>query len=326
MSCAKEVTERVNDVKAYRKRFAKSFRAVKRGDDITYEMIAAAIAEFEMSLTFADAPIDRFARGRRNAMTLEQKRGALLFFGEAGCVRCRAVSGESNEMFSDFQQHAIGVPQIAPTDDPAHSNVVFDGPNADEDFGLEQVTGDPADRYKFRTAPLRNVALQPTFFHNGSFTSLEGAIRHHLDVYTSATEYTNRHLDRDLRGQMGPLAPVLAAVDPLLEQPIDLTEEQISWLCAFVGEALLDPRDAEAARGAHPGGAPERARGPPLRVAAGRAGGAHPVERPPAPRISCGSGSCSATPSGCCTPRRTSRDHSCPRRGCDTLGTTPQAS
>lgn len=237
-----EVAARVNRVEAYRRRFGRSFDAVKRGKAITYEMIATAIAEFEMSLTFADAPIDRFARGRRNAMTMEQKRGALLFFGEAGCVRCHAVSGESNEMFSDFQPHAIGVPQIAPTDDPALSNVVFDGPNADEDFGLEQVTGDPADRYKFRTSPLRNVALQPTFFHNGSFTSLEGAIRHHLDVYRSATEYTNAHLAPDLRGQMGPLAPVLAAVDPLLQQPIDLTEEEIGWLCAFVGEALLDPR------------------------------------------------------------------------------------
>ncbi|WP_437956540.1 cytochrome c peroxidase [Sorangium sp. So ce119] len=237
-----EVAERVNGVQAYRRRFGRSFDAVKRGKPITYEMIAIAIAEFEMSLTFADAPIDRFARGRRNAMTLAQKRGALLFFGEAGCVGCHAVSGESNEMFSDFQQHAIGVPQIAPTDDPALSNVVFDGQNADEDFGLEQVTGDPADRYKFRTSPLRNVALQPTFFHNGAFTSLEGAIRHHLDVYRSATEYTNDHLAPDLQGEMGPLAPVLAAVDPLLQQPIDLTEEEIGWLCAFVGEALLDPR------------------------------------------------------------------------------------
>ncbi|WP_437966266.1 cytochrome c peroxidase [Sorangium sp. So ce260] len=237
-----EVAARVNDVKAYRRRFGKQFDAVKRGEPITYEMIATAIAEFELSLTFADAPIDRFARGRRSAMTLEQKRGALLFFGEAGCVRCHAVSGRSNEMFSDFQQHAIGVPQIAPTDDPALSNVVFDGPNADEDFGLEQVTGDPADRYKFRTSPLRNVALQPTFFHNGSFTSLEGAIRHHLDVYRSATEYTNAHLAPDLRGPMGPLAPVLAAVDPLLQEPIDLSEKEIGWLVAFVGEALLDPR------------------------------------------------------------------------------------
>ncbi|MGK3985172.1 cytochrome c peroxidase [Sorangium sp. So ce136] len=237
-----DVVERVNEEDAYRRRFGRRFEAVKRGGAITYDMIAAAIAEFEMSLTFADAPIDRFARGRRNAMTVEQKRGALLFFGEAGCVACHAVSGRSNEMFSDFQQHAIGVPQIAPTDDPALSNVVFDGPNADEDFGLEQVTGDAADRYKFRTPPLRNIALQPTFFHNGAFTSLEGAIRHHLDVYRSATEYTNAHLDPDLRGEMGPLAPVLAAVDPLLQQPIELTEEEIGWLCAFVGEALLDPR------------------------------------------------------------------------------------
>ncbi|WP_437305145.1 cytochrome-c peroxidase [Sorangium sp. So ce388] len=237
-----DVVERVNEEDAYRRRFGRRFDAVKRGDAITYDMIAAAIAEFEISLTFADAPIDRFARGRHKAMTLEQKRGALLFFGEAGCVTCHAVSGRSNEMFSDFQQHAIGVPQIAPTDDPALSNVVFDGPNADEDFGLEQVTGDRADRYKFRTPPLRNIALQPTFFHNGAFTSLEGAIRHHLDVYSSAAEYTNAHLDPDLRGEMGPLAPVLAAVDPLLQQPIELTEEEIGWLCAFVGEALLDPR------------------------------------------------------------------------------------
>lgn len=38
-----------------------------------------------------------------------------------------------------------------------------------EAFGLEEVTGNPADRYKFRTSPLRNVAVQPTFMHNASF-------------------------------------------------------------------------------------------------------------------------------------------------------------
>ena len=32
---------------------------------ITFDMFAAAIAEFEFSLTFANAPIDRFARGER---------------------------------------------------------------------------------------------------------------------------------------------------------------------------------------------------------------------------------------------------------------------
>ena len=82
------------------------------------------------------------------------------------------MSGTSNEMFSDFESHVIGVPQIV----PRGSNVVFDGPGQNEDFGLEQVTGDPADRYKFRTSPLRNVAIQPAFFHNGSFTRLEDAV------------------------------------------------------------------------------------------------------------------------------------------------------
>lgn len=233
------VTARLNASCGYRGLFAQSFRSVRRGGRITYDMVAAAIAEFEFSLTFTNAPIDQFARGHRRAMTTPQKRGALLFFGRAGCVSCHAVSGQSNEMFSDFKQHAIGVPQIAP--DADHTNVVFDGPGADEDFGREQVTGDPADRYAFRTSPLRNVALQPTFFHNGSFTSLEGAIRHHLDVYASAADFTTDHLDSDLQS-MGPLAPVLDVVDPLLQTPIDLTEQEIGWLVAFVGEGLLDER------------------------------------------------------------------------------------
>src|SRR5206468_341086 len=72
---------------------------------------------------------------------------------------------------------------------PLIGNLTFDGPGEDEDFGLEQVTGNAEDRYKFRTSPLRNVALQPAFFHNGAFTRLEDAVRHHLDVFTSARNY-----------------------------------------------------------------------------------------------------------------------------------------
>ena len=49
-------------------------------------------------------------------------------------------------------------------------NVTFDGPGQNEDFGMEQVTSNPTNRYKFRTSPIRNVALQTAFFHNGAFT------------------------------------------------------------------------------------------------------------------------------------------------------------
>jgi cytochrome c peroxidase len=203
-------------------------------------MFGKAIAEFEFTLVFADAPVDQFARGHKNALTLNQQRGALLFFGKARCVECHAVSGQANEMFSDFKEHVIGVPQIA----PAVGNAPFDGPGADEDFGLEQVTGLADDRYKFRTSPLRNAALQPAFFHNGCFTRLEDAIRHHLDVFSSARNYDplSAGVAADLMVFRGPIEPTLERLDPLLVSPIGLGEQEFRSLIEFVRDGLLDKR------------------------------------------------------------------------------------
>ena len=97
-----EVLRRINDIPEYRRRFARFFQSVRDGGPIDFDMFGSAIAEFEFQLTFADAPIDRFARGHKNALTDAQKQGALLFFGAARCVQCHKVSGSSNEMFSDF--------------------------------------------------------------------------------------------------------------------------------------------------------------------------------------------------------------------------------
>jgi cytochrome c peroxidase len=235
-----EVLNRLNSIPAYRKLFGMSFPEVKRGASIDFDLFGKAIAEFEFTLTFANAPIDRFARGERNALTDDEKRGALLFFGEARCSQCHKVSGQSNEMFSDFQDHVIGVPQLS----PFVTNSSFDGLGANEDFGLEQITGDSSDRYKFRTSPIRNVAVQATFMHNGAFTRLEDAVRHHLNVFDSALNYTpaNQNLAGDLTGPTSPIAPVLARVDPILATPINLTSDQFRQLVAFVRYGLLDPR------------------------------------------------------------------------------------
>ena len=235
-----EVLNRLNAIDAYRKLFSKSFPEVKQGSPISFDMFGKAIAEFEFTLTFANAPIDRFARGERNAMTEDEKMGALLFLGRARCSECHKVSGQSNEMFSDFEEHVIGIPQIA----PRVTNNAFDGPTSNEDFGLEQVTGDSSDRYKFRTSPIRNVAVQPTFMHNGAFTRLEDAVRHHLNVFDSALNYTpvSQNLAADLSGPTGPVKPVLALVDPILSTPINLTDDEFRQLVAFVRNGLLDPR------------------------------------------------------------------------------------
>jgi cytochrome c peroxidase len=232
------VVARLNANSEYRQLFANIFSDVRNGGPITYEMLARAIAELEFSLTFSDAPIDKFARGNVSAMTDSQKRGALLFFGRAGCVQCHAVSGDSNEQFSDFRQHVIGLPQLF----PSNGNVPFDGPDANEDFGLEQITGNPADRYAFRTSPLRNVVLQPTFFHNGAYTRLEDALRFHLDAISSARNYNRAQagVDNDLR--VGPIEPVLQRIDPLLATPVTLTSDEFRWLLDFVRDGLHDPR------------------------------------------------------------------------------------
>jgi cytochrome c peroxidase len=238
------VLGRLNASAAYRSLFGASFASVAAGGPIDFSMFGRAIAEFEFTLIFADAPIDHFARGEHSAMSVPEKKGALLFFGKAGCVACHAGRGQSNEMFSDFQMHVIGVPQIAPEFGVGRGNVIFDGPGRDEDFGLEQITGNPADRYKFRSSPLRNVALQPAFFHNGSFTRLEDAIRHHLNVFKSARGYKAipAGVDKDLTLVSGPIEPVLARLDPLLAHPIELTSEEFESVVAFVRTGLLDPR------------------------------------------------------------------------------------
>jgi cytochrome c peroxidase len=239
----------LNATPAYRQLFGEVFPEVAAGAPIDFFMFGKAIAEFEFTLVFADAPIDQFARGDRSAMTAAEKRGALLFFGKANCVQCHAVSGrsavgESNEMFTDFQERVIGVPQIAPFFGIGQGNVIFDGPGQDEDFGLEQISGNDADRYKFRTAPLRNLAVAPGFFHNGAFTRLEDAVRHHLNVYKSAQTYdpVKAGQPADLTRRVGPIDPVLKRLDPLLKNPIHLTDSEFSDLVSFVRDGLLDER------------------------------------------------------------------------------------
>lgn len=240
----KAVLARLNATAAYRKLFGALFPEVARGGPITFIMFGKAIAEFEFTLVFANAPVDRFARGDSHAMSISQKRGALVFFGKGRCVQCHAVAGSSNEMFSDFKMHVIGVPQIAPSFGVGKGNVIFDGPGKNEDFGLEQVTGNPDDRYKFRSSPLRNCALQPAFFHNGSVGRLEDAIRHHLNVSESVRKYNPKSagIDQDLTHHIGPMEPVLQRLDPLLSTPIHLTQTEFKDLVDFVRNGLLDER------------------------------------------------------------------------------------
>ena len=223
-SIRQKVLDRFNANGEYVTRFGRIYPEA-RGGEITFAMIGAALAEFQMANTYANAPLDRFARGHRQALTKSQQRGALLFFTRGNCVSCHAVAGASGEMFTDFESYVAGIPQIAPkgfglrpgghplNPDDFPGNFAFSGPASDEDFGREEVTGDPEDRYKFRTSPLRNIALQAAFFHNGSFTRLEDALRYHLET-RDARAVLRRRSGGPGRGPDGPNGPYPAGPRP----------------------------------------------------------------------------------------------------------------
>jgi cytochrome c peroxidase len=227
------------------------FPEIEAGAAVGYEHIADAIAEFQFTLIRADAPLDRYARGDLDALTVRQKEAAILFYDRrSSCFECHITIGYANQMFSDFDSHVLAVPQVTPLE----TNADFDGPGDNEDFGLERVSGDERDRYKFRTTPLRNAAYQPTFMHNGAFVCMEEAIRHHVRMYESLEQYNTSRLEPAMRGPLGPTAPMVERAHKLSKEPREiLSDDEIASLADFVRNALADPDAApDALRGLVP--------------------------------------------------------------------------
>src|SRR5262249_2026185 len=90
-------------------------------------------------------------------------------------------------------------------------------------------------------SPLRNVALQPAFMHNGAFTTLDDAIWYHLNAVGNAAWYDTKKLPSDLRGPTGPILPVIARLDPLLRGHVALSAQDFAALVDFVRDGVLDP-------------------------------------------------------------------------------------
>lgn len=189
-----------------------------------FEHAANALAAYQtQAFAVVDTPWDRFLAGDRQALSPEAVAGAVLFFGQAGCARCH-----SGALLSDGQYHNIGAPQLGPgTDD-----------DAPLDYGRWAVTGAEAERFAFRTPPLRNVALTGPWLHNGAYSSLEAVVRHHLNPEAALRAYDGAHLPEALRPtvQDAPvtLAAILQTLAPELRQEQQLNRRQIDEILAFL--------------------------------------------------------------------------------------------
>ncbi|HSG16360.1 MAG TPA: cytochrome c peroxidase [Anaerolineae bacterium] len=216
------IMERLLSIPAYQTLFRQAYPDIPEAE-LGFQHAANAIAAYEIvAFSFADSPWDRYLAGEHDALSEKAKKGALLFYGQAGCGDCH-----SGVLMTDQQFHNIGVPQLGPGKD-----------DSGLDYGRYLETGDPQDKFAFRTPPLRNVALTGPWMHNGAYTTLEEAVRHHLNAAESLASYDGEHLRpgarQILRNGADVLAELLSTLDPRMESQPYLSNEQFEQLLAFL--------------------------------------------------------------------------------------------
>ncbi len=134
--------------------------------------------------------------------------------------------------FTDNKLHNVAVAQMGPGEG--------DGPDGRDDFGRMRVTGLQADRYAFRTPPLRNAVLTGPWGHDGAFTDLRAFVDHYSESDIKLRAFTTSHLEPLLQNTLLPTAEqILATRDPLL-QGVFFPPEVVDEVTAFMG-ALTDP-------------------------------------------------------------------------------------
>lgn len=130
-------------------------------DGITFSNVIDAIVVYEQSLNTPNSRFDQFLRGDHTVLTIEEQEGYRLF-KSYGCVSCHQGVNVGGNLFQTFG--VIG-------------NYFTDRGNiTPADYGRYNVTGSENDRFVFRVPSLRNVAITPPYFHDGTAQTLEQAI------------------------------------------------------------------------------------------------------------------------------------------------------
>ena len=203
-----------------------------------YKAMADAIAAFERTALFNpyDSKYDREQRGEYT-FTDEEELGRTLFFSQqfTNCNQCHQLEttpNRSGEVFTNFEYHNIGVPE----------NKALRAMNGvkvlDEGLFQHPDVNDPAQRGKFRTPTLRNVAVTGPYMHNGVFEDLRTVVLFYNKFNSKAAK---RQINPETGKQWG--EPEIAeniSMDLLTMGPA-LDDRRIEALVAFM-ETLTDKR------------------------------------------------------------------------------------
>jgi len=138
-----------------------AFREIYAGD-IRRENIEDSIAVLERSLATPNSRFDRYLRHEAHALPSREEEGYHLF-QSLGCASCHQGKNLGGNM---YQKLGVMAPYF---EDRGHITKA--------DLCRFNVTGDESDRHMFKVPALRNVALTPPYFHDGTAATLDDAVR-----------------------------------------------------------------------------------------------------------------------------------------------------
>lgn len=204
--------------------------------------LGKAIEAYERVIISDHSPFDRFVAGVREydreameSISAEALRGLCLFIGRGQCVLCH-----SGPNFSDREFHNIGLDRGAlPLDVGRFKAIdtvrgdVFNGlgrfsdePSMSANEPVVYLAQKPNNLGEFKTPTLRDVFGTAPYMHDGRFADLREVIR-----FYSRLDQT----------------PAIGHREETLK-PLDLTEDEISDLIAFLGTLTGVPLDEEVLR------------------------------------------------------------------------------
>lgn len=149
--------EKIKAIPDYGEMFRKAFPGDK--DPITAENWGKAIGAYERTLV-TPSSFDAYLKGNVHALSATARAGLRKFI-DTGCTACHSGVDVGGGMYQKF-----GV--VEDYWKETHSQVI--------DKGRSDVTNNPADMYSFKVPSLRNVAMTPPYFHDGSVATLPEAV------------------------------------------------------------------------------------------------------------------------------------------------------
>jgi cytochrome c peroxidase len=125
-----------------------------------------AIGAYERTL-LTPAPFDRFLKGDLQALSPQAKQGMTKFI-DIGCAGCHNGVSVGGQMYQKF-----GITKDYWLVTGSTEKEAFKG----YDKGRFHDTKNEADAFMFKVPQLRNVAVTPPFFHDGSVATLPQAVK-----------------------------------------------------------------------------------------------------------------------------------------------------